>query len=127
MEDGLLDVLAREGVGCIVFSPLAQGLLTNRYLNGIPGDSRAARPVAYLTSEDIKPDVIGKVQRLNEIARQRGQSMAQLAIAWVLRQPAVTSALVGASSPQQIEDSLAALNNTTFTAQELTEIDRILS
>lgn len=127
VEDGLLDVLAREGVGCIVFSPLAQGLLTNRYLNGIPGDSRAARPVAYLTSEDIKPDVIGKVQRLNEIARQRGQSMAQLAIAWVLRQPAVTSALVGASSPQQIEDSLAALNNTTFTAQELTEIDRILS
>ncbi|MBA4419621.1 MAG: L-glyceraldehyde 3-phosphate reductase [Anaerolinea sp.] len=127
VEDGLLDVLGKEGVGCIVFSPLAQGLLSNRYLGGIPQGSRASRSVAYLQKDDVKPELIAKIRQLNDIAQQRGQSMAQMAIAWVLRQPAVTSALVGASSPAQIEDTVKSLDRLDFTPEELIRIDAILT
>ena len=126
VEDGLLDVLDREGVGSIVFSPLAQGLLTNRYLMGIPEDSRANRRIAYLNANDVTEDVIAKVRKLNVMAQKRGQTMAQMALAWVLRKPVVTSALVGASSPEQIEDSIHALKNLEFSFEELRAIDDIL-
>ncbi|GAA1873974.1 L-glyceraldehyde 3-phosphate reductase [Asanoa iriomotensis] len=123
IEDGLLDVLDREGVGCIGFSPLAQGLLTDRYLDGIPDGSRAARPgsfdAAWLTDENL-----GKIRALDEIARGRGQSLAQLALAWTLRDKRMTSTLIGASSVAQLDDSLAALDNLDFTPDELAEIDR---
>ena len=127
VEDGLLDVLEKEGVGSIVFSPLAQGLLTNRYLNGIPEDSRANRRIAYLNANDITQDKVAKVRKLNIIAQNRGQSMAQMALAWVLRQPAVTSALVGASNPEQIEDSINTINNLEFSFEELRAIDEVLA
>ncbi len=127
IEAGLLDVLDKEGIGCIVFSPLQQGLLTDRYLEGIPADSRAARPKAFLTRADVKTELITQVSRLNEIARNRGQTMAQMALAWVLRQNAVTSALVGASKPKQIEDCVAALNHLEFSNEELLEINSILA
>ncbi len=126
VEDGLLNALEQEGMGCIVFSPLAQGLLTNRYLHDIPPDSRAAKPYSYLQREDITADKISKVRKLKEMARQRGQSMAQMALAWVLRQPEVTSALIGASRVQQIDDNVAALKNLSFSADELKAIDEIL-
>jgi L-glyceraldehyde 3-phosphate reductase len=126
IEADLLDVLEEEGIGCIVFSPLQQGLLTDRYLEGIPADSRAARPAAFLTREDVKEEIVARVRRLNEVAKRRGQSMAQMALAWVLRQKAVTSALVGASKPQQIEDCVASLNHLDFSNEELYEIDTIL-
>lgn len=127
IENGLLDTLSEEGIGCIVFSPLAQGLLTDRYLEGIPADSRAARPKAYLHREDVDPRLVSKVRQLNQIAVARGQTMAQMAIAWVLRQPVVTSALVGASRPGQIEDTVAALNHLEFSPEELAAIDAILA
>ncbi len=126
VEDGLLDLLAKEGIGCIVFSPLSQGVLTNRYLKGIPIDSRAGKPDTFLSQEDITEDKLAKVHRLNEIAQKRGQSMAQMALAWVLRQPAVTSALVGASRVSQIEDSVATLNRLEFSQEELNAIGQIL-
>jgi L-glyceraldehyde 3-phosphate reductase len=126
IEDGLLDVLTEEGIGCIVFSPLDQGVLTNRYLKGIPSDSRAGKPDTYLSREDISEDKLARVRRLNEVAKKRGQSMAQMALAWVLRQPAVTSALVGASRVSQVEDSVATLTNLDFSPEELTHIDHIL-
>lgn len=126
IENGLLDVLQDEGIGCIVFSPLEQGMLSDRYLKGIPNDSRAGKPDTYLSREDITEDKLSKVRRLNEIAQKRGQSMAQMALAWVLRQPAVTSALVGASRVAQIEDSVAALNKLDFSEEELGEIEKIL-
>ena len=126
VEDGLLDVLAEEGIGCIVFSPLDQGLLTNRYLKNIPRDSRAGKPGTYLSSDDITEDKLMKVRRLNEIAQKRGQSMAQMALAWVLRQPAVTSALIGASRVSQIEDGVAALDKLEFSGEELEDIEKIL-
>jgi L-glyceraldehyde 3-phosphate reductase len=126
VENGLLDVLAQQGVGCIVFSPLAQGLLTDRYLQGIPEDSRAGRGVGYLHPEQVTGDVVDKVRRLNEIARKRGQTMAQMALAWVLHKPQVTSALIGASRPQQIDDGVAALQRLDFSPGELAEIDAIL-
>jgi L-glyceraldehyde 3-phosphate reductase len=122
IEDGLLDVLDRNGVGCIVFSPLAQGLLTDRYLDGIPEGSRAARD-GSLTSEMVNEDNIAKVRALNDIARRRGQSMAQMAISWTLRDPRVTSALIGASSVAQLNDNLGALENLSFESDELEEID----
>jgi L-glyceraldehyde 3-phosphate reductase len=126
VENGLLDVLADEGIGCIVFSPLAQGLLTDRYLNGIPEGARATRTErVWLTPQDVNAS-LPKVTRLNEIAHQRGQKLSQLALAWVLRQPAVTSALVGASSVRQLEDNLGALGNLEFTPDELDEIEKIL-
>jgi L-glyceraldehyde 3-phosphate reductase len=127
VEDGLLKVLEQEGIGCIVFSPLAQGLLTDRYLQGVPQDSRAGRGDGALQRTDVTDKAVGKVRLLNEIAHQRGQSMAQMALAWVLRKPQVTSALIGASRPAQIDDAVAALKHLDFSATELTTIDDILS
>jgi L-glyceraldehyde 3-phosphate reductase len=127
VEDGLLQLLAEEGIGCIVFSPLDQGLLTDRYLNGIPSDSRAAKANTALDREDVRENQIGKVRKLSELAQKRGQTMAQMALAWVLRQPAVTSALVGASRVAQIEDSVTTLNKLDFSTDELGEIERILA
>jgi L-glyceraldehyde 3-phosphate reductase len=122
-EDGLLNVLEELGIGCIVFSPLAQGLLTDRYLGGIPEGSRASRP-GSLGRDQLSEATLAKVRGLNEIARRRGQSLAQLAIAWTLRDPRVTSALVGASSVAQLEGNLGALDNLAFDDEELAEIDR---
>ena len=126
-EEELIPTLAEEGIGCIVFSPLAQGMLTNRYLGGIPEDSRAAGASNFLRREQITPQRLATIQRLNGLAQQRGQTLAQMAIAWVLRHPGMTSALVGASKPSQIEDSVAALQNLAFSAEELTAIDGILA
>ncbi len=125
IEPKLLDVLAEEGMGCIPFSPLAQGLLTNRYLAGIPEDSRAAKN-AFLKSERITPDLIAKIQSLNSVAQARGQSLAQMALAWTLRDPRVTTALIGASKVSQLEDNFAALSTLDFTSEELAKIDSIL-
>jgi L-glyceraldehyde 3-phosphate reductase len=128
IEDGLTEVLKSEGVGSIVFSPLAQGVLTNKYLNGIPENSRAARSEQiYLGDKDITPAKIAKVQALNSLAESRGQSLAQMAIAWTLNNDAVTTCLIGASRPAQIEDSVVALNNLDFSAQELASIETILA
>jgi L-glyceraldehyde 3-phosphate reductase len=126
-ERGLLDTLTREGIGCIPFCPLAQGLLTGRYLNGIPADSRAGHDPRFLKPEDITEQRVGIIRRLNELAQRRGQSLAQMALAWVLRQPAVTTALIGASKPAQIEENLGALKAPAFTSEELAAIDRILA
>ena len=127
VEDGLLDVLAEEGIGCIPFSPLAQGLLTDRYLDGIPGDSRAARPNTFLKPSHVTPDKLDKVRRLNTIAGQRGQTLAQMALAWVLRHPVVTTALIGASSIAQIEANVATVQNLAFSDDELQAIEAILA
>lgn len=127
IEHGLLDVLAEEGIGCIVFSPLAQGLLTNKYLHGIPEDSRAAKPHGFLKPEAITETTVVKVQKLNQLAQARGQTLAQMAIAWVLRHPGVTSALIGASRVSQIDDIVAVQNTLTFTAEELQTIETILA
>jgi len=127
IEDGLLEVLTDRGIGCIVFSPLAQGLLTDRYLEGVPMDSRAARGDSYLSPRQVTDDVVGRVRRLDEVARTRGQSMAQLAIAWVLRQPGVTSALIGASRCEQIDDAVGALGSAALSSEELSAIDEILA
>ncbi len=124
-EKGLLATLEEEGIGCIPFSPLAQGLLTDRYLKGIPGDSRAARNV-FLKRESITPELLKKISGLNKLAKQRGQSLAQMAIAWLLRDPRVTSVLTGASSVEQIHDNLGALKKLSFSKQELIEIDKII-
>jgi L-glyceraldehyde 3-phosphate reductase len=123
IEPELLDVLADEGAGCIVFSPLAQGMLTDKYLHGIPEGSRASR-TATLSPELITDETIEKIRALNEIASARGQSLAQMALAWTLRDPRVTSALAGASSVEQLETNVAALERTDFTDEELAEIDR---
>jgi L-glyceraldehyde 3-phosphate reductase len=123
IERGLLDVLERDGVGAIVFSPLAQGLLTDRYLNGVPADSRVRRGEAF-DERLLSHENLAHVRALNEIAARRGQSLAQMAIAWVLRDPRVSSALIGASSVGQLEQSLAALQSLEFSADELAEIDR---
>ncbi len=127
IEDGLLEALEEEKIGCIVFSPLAQGLLTERYLDEIPEDSRAAKPNTFLSRDDISEAVRSKVRRLNRVARSRGQSMAQMAIAWVLRNPVVTSALIGASRPEQISEIAGALRDLEFTGEELAEIEEILA
>ena len=127
IEDGLTNVLKEEGVGAIAFSSLAQGVLTNKYLNGIPADSRAARAEQiYLGSKDITPEKIAKVQALNELAQVRGQSLAQMSLAWVLNNDAVTSTIIGASRVEQIEDSVKALDNLEFSATELEKIEAIL-
>jgi L-glyceraldehyde 3-phosphate reductase len=123
IEAELLDVLDREGVGCIVFSPLAQGLLTNRYLSGVPEDSRI-RVGNYMQSSMLSDENLARVRALNEIAQRRGQSLAQMAIAWVLRDPRITSALLGASSVAQLEQNVAALDKLDFDPAELEEIDR---
>jgi L-glyceraldehyde 3-phosphate reductase len=122
VEDGLLDVLQQERIGCIAFSPLAQGLLTTKYLNGIPPSARASQEGSFRTSM-LSAKNLDNVRALNVIAQKRGQSLAQMAIAWVLKNPVVTSALIGASSWQQIKDSLGALQNGAFTAAELAQID----
>ncbi len=123
-ECGLIDVLRREGIGGIAFCPLAQGLLTGRYLGGIPADARAARDPRFLKPEDITVEKLGKIRRLDALARARGQSLAQMALAWVLREPAITSALIGASKTSQIEENLGALQNLQFGPGELAEIER---
>ena len=126
LEGGLLDVLDTEGIGCIVFSPLAQGQLTDRYLNGIPQGARATKTErVWLTPDDVKKN-LPKIQKLNELAGRRGQSLAQMALAWVLRKPQVTSALIGASSVKQLEANLAALDNLQFAEKELQAIEAVL-
>ena len=125
-ERGLLDVLGKEGVGCIAFSPLAQGLLTNRYLDGIPSDSRAARDF-FLKRNDINEKKVSVIRALNNHAQQRGQTLAEMAVAWVLRDERVTSALVGTSKVSQVDDNVAALKNIKFSSEELKKIDQILS
>lgn len=126
VEDGLLDVLGDEGVGGIAFCPLAQGLLTDRYLDGIPSGSRASKPHGFLKSHDVDERRLAQVRALNGVAAERGQSLAQMALAWVLRDGRMTSALIGASRVEQIEQNVAALGNLQFTAVELERIDLIL-
>jgi L-glyceraldehyde 3-phosphate reductase len=125
-DDGLLDVLGEEGVGCIVFSPLAQGLLTGKYLGGVPAGSRATHS-RYLTPDQITEEKLAKVRALNTVAERRGQPLAQMALAWTLRDPRVTSAIVGASSVTQLEENVGALQNRDFSAAELEAIDRSLT
>lgn len=127
IETGLLGVLKKEGIGCIAFCPLAQGLLTDRYLKGIPADSRAGKPDTFLKKNDVTEDALKKVRVLADVARSRGQSVAQLALAWVLRDAGTTSALIGVSRIEQIEQNVAALANLPFSPQELTRIDNILA
>jgi L-glyceraldehyde 3-phosphate reductase len=126
VENGLLEVLAEEGLGSIVFSPLAQGQLTDRYLNGIPAGARATKTERVWLTQATVHQNLPKIQKLNELAQRRGQKLSQMAIAWVLRQPQVTSALIGASSVKQLEDNLAALNCLAFEPAELAEIETIL-
>jgi L-glyceraldehyde 3-phosphate reductase len=126
VEDGLLDVLDEKGVGCIPFSPLAQGLLTDRYLNGIPADSRAAKPHGFLKRDQVTTERIDKARRLNEVARRRGQSLSQMALAWVLKDPRITTVLIGASSVAQLEQNLGCLANRNFSGEELGAIEAIL-
>jgi len=126
VEDGLLDVLEENGVGSVVFSPLFQGLLTDKYLNGIPEDSRAAKSHGFLQSSQITSDKIEKVKALNEIAKERGQKMSQLALSWVLRDDRVTSVIIGASKVSQIEDAVGILDKLDFTSDELNRIENIL-
>ena len=127
IEDGLLPVTREVGMGVIAFCPLAQGLLTNKYLNGIPEDSRATSEAGALNKDSIKPETIEKVKALNDVAKERGQSLAQMALSWVLRDEAVTSALIGASRPSQITENLQAAQQTEFAAEELKKIDEILA
>lgn len=125
-EDGLLDVTGEYGVGNIVFSPLEQGLLTNRYLGGIPKDSRISSGSIFLNEDKLTEDLLGKVQALNAIAENRGQTLAQMALAWVLRDDRVTTALIGASKVSQVENSVETIKNLGFSDDELNEIERIL-
>ena len=127
VEPDLLRVLGEEGIGCIVFSPLAQGLLTDRYLREIPEGSRASKAHGFLRPAHITDEKLAKVRRLHDLALARGQSLAQMAVAWVLRHPGMTSALIGASSVQQVEANVAALNNLSFTDDELAQIEAILA
>jgi len=126
-ESGLLDVLQQEGIGCIAFCPLAQGLLTDRYLDGIPAGSRASKPYSFLKKADVTAQRVAQVRALNELARSRGQSVAQMALAWILRDSRMTSALIGASRVEQIEQNVAALANLRFSSAELAQIDSILA
>ncbi|MBP8165345.1 MAG: L-glyceraldehyde 3-phosphate reductase [Anaerolineales bacterium] len=126
VEDGLLSVLEDEGIGCIPFSPLAQGLLTDKYLGGIPEGSRASKPHGFLKPANVTDDKLDKVNRLNDLAKRRGQTLAQLALAWVLRQPAVTSVLIGASKVEQIDDAVGTLQNLPLSGEEVQSIENIL-
>lgn len=126
VEDGLLSTLEEEGIGCIAFSPLAQGLLSNKYLHGIPEDSRAAKPHGFLQKSVITKELVNKLKKLNTLAQERGQSLAQMALSWVLVKPQVTSVLIGARNVAQLEDSLKCLENTEFTSEELSKIEVIL-
>ncbi len=125
VENGLLGTLEKEGIGLIAFSPLAQGLLTNKYINGIPEESRAGKDMTYLSKKEVEP-TLEKVKALNQIAEKRGQNLSQMAIAWLLKEKSVSSVLVGVSSVAQLEDNVAALDNTTFSKKELTLIDEIM-
>src|SRR5687767_11650340 len=127
VEPHLLGELQQQGIGCIVFSPLAQGLLTNKYLESIPVDSRAAKPHGFLRPSQLDAATLAKIRGLDELARARGQSLAQMAISWVLRQPAVTSALIGASRVEQIDDCVRALGRLGFSGEELSKIDAIVA
>ena len=126
VEGGLLDVLEKDGVGCIPFSPLAQGLLTNKYLHGIPEDSRAAKSTGFLQKSQVTDERISQIKRLNDIALERGQTLAQMALAWLLKDERVTSVLIGASKPAQLADSLKCLDNIKFSGEELAKIEDIL-
>jgi L-glyceraldehyde 3-phosphate reductase len=125
-ENGLLDVLEQKGIGCIPFSPLAQGLLTNKYLKGIPKDSRAEKSHGFLQKSSITPELRKKLVELDKIAQRRGQSLAQMSLSWVLRDSRITSALIGASSVPQLNNSLSCLNNLEFSDEELREIDVLM-
>jgi len=125
--EGLLDLLGEQGVGCIPFSPLAQGLLTDKYLKGIPSDSRVAKGVGFLTENNITKERIAQIRKLNDIAISRGQSLAQMALAWILKDDRITSVLIGASRPEQLTDSLKCLDNINFSAEELRQIEQILT
>ena len=125
-EGGLLDVLEKDGVGCIPFSPLAQGLLTNKYLHGIPEGSRAASATGFLQKDQVTEERVSQVRQLNEIAIKRGQTLAQMALAWLLKDNRVTSVLIGASRPEQLADSLKCLDNIVFSSDELAQIETIL-
>lgn len=127
VEEGLLDLLDREGVGCICFSPLAQGALTGKYLGGIPENSRASRGGTNVRERYLSEDNLEKIQALNQVAKNRGQSLAQMSLAWVLRRKEVTSVLVGASSPEQLDDNYLALKKLEFSREELDQIDKILA
>lgn len=124
---GLLDVLEENGVGCIAFSPLAQGMLTDRYLKGIPENSRAAKPTGFLKKDEITKEKLDKISKLNELAKQRGQSLAQMALSWLLKDKRITSVLIGASSVEQLNNNLDALNNLQYSKEELISIENILS
>lgn len=126
VENGLLDVLEAEGVGCIPFSPLAQGLLTNKYLSGIPAGSRAANPHGFLQTAEVTPETVNRIKALNEVAAERGQTLAQMALSWILKDARITSVLVGVSKPEQLEDSLGCLSNTAFEEDQLEKIEMIL-
>lgn len=126
VEGGLLELLGKEGVGCIPFSPLAQGLLTNKYLGGIPADSRVAKGVGFLTENNLTEARLSQIKQLNDIAAERGQSLAQMALAWILRHKEVTTVLIGASRPEQLTDSLKCLENIQFSTEELNRIEKIL-
>ncbi|HEY2580683.1 MAG TPA: L-glyceraldehyde 3-phosphate reductase [Mucilaginibacter sp.] len=125
-EDELLDVLEEQGVGCIPFSPLAQGLLTDKYLHGIPEDSRAAKSTGFLQKSQITPGKVNQIKQLNAVALKRGQTLAQMTLAWLLKDSRVTSVLIGASRPQQLTDSLKCLDNIRFSEEELAKIEDIL-
>jgi L-glyceraldehyde 3-phosphate reductase len=127
IENGLTDVLAREGIGGIAFTPLAQGLLTNRYLTGIPADSRAGHDPRFLKPEHITAEKLAKIRQLDALAKLRGQTLAQLALIWVLRNPTITSALIGASKVSQIDDNVAALKNPSLSNDEIAKIEHILA
>ncbi len=127
VEDGLMDVLEEKGIGCIPFSPLAQGLLTDRYLKGIPQGSRADKPHGFLQKSQITPELVSKLEKLNNIANKREQSLAQMAISWLLKDPRVTSVLIGASTVKQLENNLAGLVNLKFSSDELNEVETILN
>ena len=126
VEGGLLDLLDKEGVGCIPFSPLAQGLLTNKYLKGIPSDSRAAKPTGFLQESAVTEQTVGKIKKLNELAIKREQTLAQMALAWILKDKRITSVLIGVSKPEQVTDSLQCFRNTWFSPDELQTIEDIL-
>lgn len=127
VEGGLLNLLEKEGVGCIPFSPLAQGMLTDKYLNGIPEDSRVAKGVGFLKESHLSTERIDQIRKLNQIAVQRGQKLAHMALSWILKDKRITSVLVGASKPDQLTDSLKCLENTSFSQEELVKIDEILN
>ena len=126
-ENGLLDVLEKNGVGCIPFSPLAQGMLTDRYLKGIPPDSRAAKEHGFLKTNDITANKLERIKKLNDLAVNRGQSLSQMAIAWLMKKPVVTSVLIGVSSVEQLDSNLGTLDNISFTKEELDQIEKILA